>query len=249
MRASRRRIQRCIVLHLIFRFTKLLRRYFCDIVSRNIQLLAIDLQRAENRRLLHDLAPELRQSLLHHVLCNVLVPFARDDLALRVVGVRSFAEQNGTFVALGAAQELRQRLGARANAEDEDACRERVECATVAHFHLRRLSSPSRALLLLIVVLALHALSLFREPWPEEIGWVEVFLYVADDLGGAHAGGLGDCWIERWVVSCGGRGLCREWNPTIPKQPSGILEAMVDVVEDCDAWKMLRQMSCRPPME
>jgi hypothetical protein len=42
--------------------------------------------------------------------------------------------------------------------------------------------------------------------------------------------------------------LCREWNPTIPKQPSGILEAMVDVV-DCDAWKMLRQMSCRPPID
>lgn len=98
------------------------------------------------------------------------------------------------------------------------------------------------------MVLTLHARSLGQKPGLEEFGWVEVFLHIADDLGGGYAGWFVDCCIARSVVSFSGRGLCREWNPTIPKQPSGILEAMVDVV-DCDAWKMLRQMSCRPPID
>jgi len=73
-----------------------------------------------------------------------------------------------------------------------------------------------------------------------------MLLHIADDLGRAHAGRFVDCWMVRWMVSLGGRGLCREWNPTIPKQPSGDLEAMVG---SCDALKILRQMSCRPPMD
>ena len=87
------------------------------------------------------------------------------------------------------------------------------------------------------MVFTLHARSLGQEPWLEELGGVEVFLHIADDLGGGHAGGFVDCCTKRSIVSFSGRGLCREWNPTVPKQPSGILEAMVDVVDvvDCDA--------------
>ena len=62
----------------------------------------------------------------------------------------------------------------------------------MSHLHLWRLPRSSRSLLLLVVVLALHALSLGSQARREELGRIEVLLYIADDLCGTHTGGFVD---------------------------------------------------------
>lgn len=96
------------------------------------------------------------------------------------------------------------------------------------------------------MALALQAILLVGDPWLEELRRVEVVLDIANDLRGAQAGRLGDCCFANIaLVSLFEEDvMCREWNPTIPKQPSGEVEAMF-----LEALKMLRQSIWRPPMD
>jgi hypothetical protein len=55
-----------------------------------------------------------------------------------------------------------------------------------------------------------------------------------------------DCWFEN-CVSLEGKVWCREWNPTIPKQPSGDLRGVV--IADDVVLRMLRQRIWRVLME
>lgn len=75
-------------------------------------------------------------------------------------------------------------LGALADARDEHARRERVERAAVSDLHFQSLVAAPVAL---VLALALAPGALVVEPGLEELRGVEVFLEVAEDIGGGDA--------------------------------------------------------------
>lgn len=55
-------------------------------------------------------------------------------------------------------------------------------------------------LVLLVVLLGQDGLALGVEQRREELGWVELALYIAEDLRGGNSGWFVDSWCERIVL-------------------------------------------------
>lgn len=73
-------------------------------------------------------------------------------------------------------------------------------------------------------------------------------LHIADDLGGTYGGGFVNGWggCQR-----GSEGVCRRWNPTVPKTPSktgAMLGVILEPVEGV-IFLRLRQTIWRPPID
>lgn len=114
----------------------------------------------------------------------------------------------------------------------------------MTHLQLYDAALAPRPLRSLVVRLALDPRCFVLDPWLEELRRVEVFLYIADDLRGAYTGWFVDACCGT-SISSSDLVACWQWNPTIPKQPSGDLDAIAFL----EAWKMLRQRIWRPPMD